>query len=152
DPANTSIRTAILRIFLCPSDRSTGNFTVLDSTGAGIADAATNSYAACYGAGGEIGDDPDKGNGLFFRNSRLRIGDITDGTSTTICVGERPSLFTQTAWAGAISRGTTRITPGAPVLSRSVEEAPTQTLAHTGSHTINDANADPDDFFTPHSS
>src|SRR5262249_20764207 len=73
-------------------------------------------------------------------------------TSTTICVGERPSLFTQTAWAGAISRGTTRITPGAPVLSRSVEEAPTQTLAHTGSHTINDANADPDDFFTPHSS
>jgi len=54
------------------------------------------------------------------------------------------------AWMMPLTRGTTRITPGAPTSSTAVEAAPTQTLAHTGSHTLNDANADPDDFFTPH--
>jgi hypothetical protein len=128
----------------------TGQFTVYDDTGAPLAQAATNSYAACFGALVEIGEEPDNGNGMFFRNSRVRIADITDGTSNTIALGERPALFTQTAWAGAISHGTTRITPGAPTTSTAVEESPTQTLAHTGSHTLNGPASDPDDFFTPH--
>jgi prepilin-type N-terminal cleavage/methylation domain-containing protein/prepilin-type processing-associated H-X9-DG protein len=148
--SNASQRTAILPILVCPSDRSTGIFTVVDGNNAVIGQAATNSYAGCYGAGGEISGAPDKGNGLFFRNSRVRIADISDGTSNTLAVGERCSLFTQTPWAGALTGGITRITPEAPVESNSVEEAPTQTLAHTGSHTLNDPNADPDDFFTPH--
>jgi hypothetical protein len=76
--------------------------------------------------------------------------DIPDGTSNTIAVAERAASFTQTPWAGAVTGGTTRVTPGAPVLSNAVEEAPTQTLAHTGSHTMNDPYADPDDFFTSH--
>ncbi|TMQ34640.1 MAG: DUF1559 domain-containing protein [Planctomycetota bacterium] len=150
DPANLSVRRAQLKLFTCPSDRSTGVFTVLDAAGNAIAEAATNSYAACYGAGGEIGDAPDAGNGIFFRNSRVRFADVRDGTSMTLALGERGALFTRTAWAGALTRGTTRVTPGAPTLSTAVEAAPTQTLAHTGSHTLNDANADPDDFFTPH--
>jgi prepilin-type N-terminal cleavage/methylation domain-containing protein/prepilin-type processing-associated H-X9-DG protein len=148
--ANAAWRTTILPVLVCPSDRDTGVFSVVDSKGTAIGAAATSSYAGCYGAGGEISDAPDKGNGLLFRNSRIRIADVTDGTSNTLAVGERCSLFTQTAWAGALTGGTTRITPGAPVDSTSVEEAPTQTLAHTGSHTLNDANADPDDFFSPH--
>jgi prepilin-type N-terminal cleavage/methylation domain-containing protein/prepilin-type processing-associated H-X9-DG protein len=150
DSSNQAIRTLVLQLFVCPSDRNTGIFTVFNEDGAPIADAATNSYAACYGAGGEIADFPDKGNGLFFCNSRIRIGDITDGTSYTIALGERASLFTQTPWAGVVTGGTTRVTPGAPVVGSAVEEAPTQALAHTSSHTINDAYADPDDFFTPH--
>jgi hypothetical protein len=115
-----------------------------------LGEAATNSYAACYGAGGEIAEEPDKGNGLFFRNSRIRFADILDGTSYTLAIGERGSFFTQTPWAGALTGGTTRITPGAPTTSMAVEEAPTQTLAHTGSHTLNDPDSDPDDFFSPH--
>jgi prepilin-type processing-associated H-X9-DG protein len=35
-------------------------------------------------------------------------------------------------------------------VSTSVEDAPTQTLAHTGSHPLNDPASDPDDFFSPH--
>src|SRR5262249_3628446 len=59
DPANLLGRTTVLRAFICPSDRSTGVFSVLDANGTPLADAATNSYAACYGAGGEIADNPD---------------------------------------------------------------------------------------------
>jgi prepilin-type N-terminal cleavage/methylation domain-containing protein/prepilin-type processing-associated H-X9-DG protein len=149
--ANAVSRTTQLRLFVCPSDRtSSGVFTVLDANGLPLADAATNSYAACYGAGGEISEDPGGGNGLFYRNSHVAIGEITDGTSYTIALGERPALFAKTPWAGAVSNGTVRITPGAPTLSTGVEDAPTQPLAHTGSHSLGDPSADPDDFFSPH--
>ena len=147
---NLEARTTMLKLFACPSDVGTGIFTVLDRSGNPVAEAVTNSYAACYGAGGEISDAPDLGNGLFFRNSRLRFADIIDGASNTIAVGERAALFARTAWAGAVTGGTVRITSGAPTSSSAVEGAPVQTLAHTGSHTINAPDADPDDFFTPH--
>ena len=149
-PSYLAVRTDVVKLFVCPSDRSTGLFTILDEAGTALGQAATNSYAACYGAGGEIGEAPDSGNGVFFRNSRIRLTDITDGTSNTIAVGERGAFFTQAAWAGAFTGGTTRVTPGAPTSSTAVEKAATQVLAHTGSHTLNDPSADPDDFFTPH--
>jgi prepilin-type N-terminal cleavage/methylation domain-containing protein/prepilin-type processing-associated H-X9-DG protein len=150
DASNAAARNTVVKVYVCPSDRETGVFTIRNAAGAPLATAATNSYAGCYGAGGEIAADPGRGNGVFFRNSRVRLADIGDGSSYTIAIGERCALFTRTPWAGAVSHGTTRVTAGAPTSSTSVEEAPTQTLAHTGSHTLNDPASDPDDFFTPH--
>jgi prepilin-type N-terminal cleavage/methylation domain-containing protein/prepilin-type processing-associated H-X9-DG protein len=148
---NRAARTTALKLYVCPSDRATGLFTILDKDGMPLAEAATNSYAACHGVGPDLDEELDDANGLFFRNSHVRLADITDGTSSTIAVGERACLLTQTPWAGAVSRGTTRITPDAPTANLSVvEEAATQVLAHIAVHTINDPNADPEDFFTPH--
>jgi prepilin-type N-terminal cleavage/methylation domain-containing protein/prepilin-type processing-associated H-X9-DG protein len=151
DPSNLSARTMIVKLYTCPSDRSTGLFTIYDKNKAPLALAATNSYAACHGTGIDLDDELDDFNGMFSRNSRIRFADVTDGTSNTLAIGERGSFFTQTAWAGAVSFGTTRITPGAPTFNLSaVEDAPTQALAHIDVDTINDPRGDPEDFFTPH--
>ncbi len=151
DVSNSGPRTTLLKLYACPSDRATGIFTVQSQGGAPMVQAATNSYAANSGAGGDIDQELDDFNGVFSRNSRIRFADITDGTSNTIAIGERAALLTQTPWAGAISEGTARVTPGAPTFNLgAVGEAPEQVLAHVAIHTLNDRNSDPEDFFTPH--
>jgi prepilin-type N-terminal cleavage/methylation domain-containing protein/prepilin-type processing-associated H-X9-DG protein len=151
DPSNLAARTTIVTLYVCPSDRSTGLFTVFDKNNIPLAQAATNSYAACHGTGVDLDEELDDFNGMFSRNSRVSFADVTDGSSNTIAIGERGSFFTQTPWAGAVSLGTTRITPGAPTNNlTAIEDAPTQTLVHVAVHTLNDPNADPEDFFTPH--
>src|SRR5438128_6323876 len=45
DPSSDAVRTTVLPVFVCPTDRRTGLFQVQTSTGLSIG-AATNSYAA----------------------------------------------------------------------------------------------------------
>jgi prepilin-type N-terminal cleavage/methylation domain-containing protein len=150
-PVNESARTMIVRLYVCPSDTPTGVFTVYDQKGAPLTQAATNSYAGSFGVGVDIDEELDDSNGVFSRNSHVRFTDITDGSSNTIAVGERAARLTQSAWAGAVNHGSTRVTPGAPTSNpTAVEEAPTQPLAHVAVHTLNDPSSDPEDFFSPH--
>jgi prepilin-type N-terminal cleavage/methylation domain-containing protein len=150
-PTNRAARIVPLRVYTCPSDYHTGVYTVYTYTwGDKLADAATNSYVACYGQGGTVGVLPEAGNGIFYRNSRTKVTDILDGTSNTLAVGERPALFVQAPWAGVMSDGSAAITPDAPVNWSRIDPAPTMVLARTSWRQLNDPWSEPSDFFSPH--
>jgi prepilin-type N-terminal cleavage/methylation domain-containing protein len=150
-PTNQTVRETIVKVYVCPSDSHTGIFTVHAFTNRPLADAATNSYAACFGGFTPPTINPDKGNGIFYRNSATTITDVTDGTSHTLAIGERASMFVQTPWAGVMSGGVARTTPGAPVYLSTTEPAPALTLAYA-KRPLNDPGSEPYDFFSCHTS
>lgn len=149
DPMNETIRTTILAMVVCPTDTKTGLFQVQTSTGLAY-NAASNSYAACFGGLGEIWLEPGTGDGIFYRNSRIRIADIMDGTSNTIAIGERASRFARTPWAGAIPDGLVNVEPDSPGGRNEMQYAAVQVLAHAGLDGFNNRYCDADDFWTPH--
>src|SRR5439155_14038599 len=96
-------------------------------------------------------DDPSAGNGVFFRNSKIRFADIIDGTSTTLVVGERSSNLALSTWTGAV---TGALVPPVMPSALGPEGAPVLCLGHTGDaaegHTPNNPTNHVDDFFSRH--
>ncbi len=95
---NAAARVQSLAIFLCPSDVQVGTF-VPDSASISL---AHGNYVGVFGSN-EIEVDPGAGNGIFYRNSQVRIGGITDGTSNTLMVGERSSNLSKATWVGSVT-------------------------------------------------
>jgi prepilin-type N-terminal cleavage/methylation domain-containing protein/prepilin-type processing-associated H-X9-DG protein len=149
-PNSLYARMITLNGYTCPSDRSTGIFMMQSYLNKDMGMAATNSYAASYGFGDLIAQQLDASDGLFCRNSRIRLSDISDGTSNTWAIGERGAFFTQTPWAGVMTGGTARTTPDAPVYYSVVEPAPVMVMARIGRKQLNDPTSEPYDFFSPH--
>jgi prepilin-type processing-associated H-X9-DG protein len=171
--------TGLITTYICPSDQTTGPFAIaIDAVGdpLPITDAAGNplptagnvlatpsSYAGSVGgdetetATGINDDGLGLGKGIFFRNSRIRMADITDGTSQTIAVVERAWANAQGLWAGAITKGVVRRGPNnrcpipPPPAPAQTEPAATLVLAHCHLlNTISDPDAGLDDCSSNH--
>ena len=181
DPANSTTRLMQLGTYLCPSDgmmppswtAANGSVWIygrqMYSAQTPICDVAGANYVGVYGVG-EPGVD---GDGLFFRNSSVRLADVIDGLSQTMSVGERtvtPNPFAaavvlgtplknngrgQATWAGSV-RGT-QLWSCAPnpydsdggVCNR--EDGSGMTLGHTGEgHGPGDPHAEVNQFTSKH--
>ncbi len=98
--ANATVRTSALAIYVCPSDRNTGAFSVLSQLAGGPVNAQTISYSANAGT-----DGSNQPNGMFTMNKSVRPKQVKDGLSNTFATGERGSFLVQNAWAGALGDG-----------------------------------------------
>lgn len=114
---NQAARRTPIPGYLCPSDSWRDPVTVWPSS-LGITDLAPLSYVGCVG-GGDPANAPrytamyeqTPFNGIFHRNQAIRVAEITDGTSNTIGLGERASMFTPNGWAGVIPGAQTVFSP-----------------------------------------
>ena len=156
--ANSTAAREPIRAYLCPSDPiPEGPFPVSDALGNAVAMLAPSSYAACVGndsADSTTGLNNDGiGNGVFYRNSRVRVAEITDGTSQTILIGERAWSINNGTWVGVPTRGVIRrgLANPCPNTGAAFYAAATLVQAHGNVlNTIQDPDGGIDDFSSRH--
>lgn len=150
DPANAAFLRNQIPGYKCPSDPQPEFFFIAEEgsgaliTGLPIANYigsfGTEELDGCENAPGDLpvmADGTCRGDGVFYHNSRVRLADITDGTTNTLLVGERktvPDLDWFTTWPGMIAEG---------------EEA-FQRVCGSADHPPNDPSAHFDDFSSHH--
>jgi prepilin-type N-terminal cleavage/methylation domain-containing protein/prepilin-type processing-associated H-X9-DG protein len=143
----------MVKVYLCPSDLTpTSAFSVPDGFGNPVALAGPSSYAACVG-GDESDTEGPTGLGVFYRNSRTRLTDITDGTSNTILVGERAWANANGIWVGASAGGVCKRGQQNPCPGSSAGWYPAAVLVQAHSHlnnTTTDTDGGLDDFSSKH--
>ncbi len=90
-PAQLAALKTPLSVFRCPSDTGPSLNTGTNRRIGGVAtgEAITLSNYVANNSSGELRPQPTLRDGVFYNNSRIRLGDITDGTSNTIGIGER---------------------------------------------------------------
>jgi prepilin-type N-terminal cleavage/methylation domain-containing protein/prepilin-type processing-associated H-X9-DG protein len=140
----------MIKIYRCPADTPPNQpFAVTDATFQTVCSAAPSSYAASVGDDSVEVDDP-TGKGVFYRNSKVRLADITDGASNTTLVGDRAWADTKGIWAGAANGAVTRAGPTNPWANAT---GPAQALVLVHNNWINittDADGGLDDFSSKH--
>ncbi len=91
--------------FLCPSSRDDGSATsgFIIQPIVGLEKLAPGQYVGSAGnlyTGKGLSDRLNQGDGLFFVDSRVAIRDVTDGTSSTLLIGERSRNVADATWVG----------------------------------------------------
>ena len=100
---------------------------------AALCEVGKSNYVGVFGTI-EVDDAPAAGNGMFFRNSRIGMKDMLDGSSKTLFVGERHSRLGSSTWTGVVT--------GA--------KASLARIVGVADHTPNDAHHHFDDFTSNH--
>lgn len=99
-----------LPVFSCPSDPGPSvavptmiddSHIVHDPPPAPLPDIGKSNYVGVFGTL-EINPTIVESDGMFFRNSRVRIAQVTDGLSNTFVVGERTSDLGISTWSGVM--------------------------------------------------
>jgi len=100
DPANAAVRSQFIKSYFCPSDQLYTTFTVTDG-GSNSWTVAQGSYVACNGNDGVDDFTTPPHTGAFIRSvTGFKPGDISDGLSNTLFVGDRTSKLSYSTWIG----------------------------------------------------
>jgi len=160
--ANVAARRTLIKVFACPSDTAPRLINIVDAGNPPLetnvpqvlTDASVCSYAGVLGDGAY---EQQPFTGVFHRNSRVRIADITDGTSNTVGIGERTSRFSENSWVGVIPGCESVYAPTAPRYDATLPSfryrpAITALLVHVRitSRQPNDPENSPGSFFSSH--
>ncbi|MGD9857768.1 MAG: DUF1559 domain-containing protein [Planctomycetaceae bacterium] len=122
DTVNDAFRETTLAVFRCASDPQPDFWEIEHEDGSGtvLARLPIANYIGTFGTDeldgceNAAGTPPVRaggqcvGDGSLYHNSRVRISDITDGTSNTFIVGERltnPNLGWYSTWVGMVPEG-----------------------------------------------
>jgi prepilin-type N-terminal cleavage/methylation domain-containing protein/prepilin-type processing-associated H-X9-DG protein len=97
--ANNTVRRTRITTFLCPSGGGGDGPIDMGYDSAHFGD-SPGQYIASAGWM-DSSRSPLQGAGVLYPNSRVAIGDVRDGTSATLMIGERSRNLADAAWAGA---------------------------------------------------
>jgi prepilin-type N-terminal cleavage/methylation domain-containing protein/prepilin-type processing-associated H-X9-DG protein len=166
DPANQTVRENRVSVYVCPSDSGPPRVSAYDCgspPAAGstpitmLANLAPSSYVGVLGGGNKNNPDSLCGcyewqpfNGTFHRNSRVRIADVTDGTSNTVGIGERDNRFVTSSWVGLLPGAEVIYNPDHDTGCQNFRPAITAVVVHSRQYTVNSPNASPAAFHTEH--
>lgn len=137
DASNSGVVKTNLSVFICPgAPNQEPTINVKDDGGATLAVFGRSHYLANNGQdetwGYEMANYSTlEGVGPFYRNSKVRLAEVTDGLSNTIFVGEHTSVSDKT-WVGVIPGSVSCPIDPYHFPFAECEEGPTLVLCHSG--------------------